>query len=222
MAANHLFSDPASPGQRASTSIFQLHDLALLRGHTIFLEPIAEQHREVLRPLARDERIWEATKTLLIDATYDQQFDQNFNEAMATAAAGGQGFIIRATIDDAPIGMTRIHMVDKPNKALSIGWTWYIPAVWGKVHNKECKLLLLRYVFETLHFNRAEFKVVHQNIRSQKAVEKIGGVKEGVLRKTGYRNDGTTKDTVMYSIIDEEWPGKKEKLLELVKEYLAK
>jgi len=59
-------------------------------------------------------------------------------------------------------------------------------------------------------------RVAHQNIRSQKAIEKIGGVKEGLLRKHGYRNDGSLKHTVIYSIIDEEWPGAKEKLLQLI------
>ncbi|HZI54244.1 MAG TPA: GNAT family protein, partial [Chitinophagaceae bacterium] len=60
--------------------------------------------------------------------------------------------------------------------------------------------------------------VAHQNIRSQKAVEKIGGVKEGILRKHGYRPDGSIKHTVVYSIIDDEWPGIKEKLLRLIAE----
>jgi RimJ/RimL family protein N-acetyltransferase len=90
--------------------------------------------------------------------------------------------------------------------------------VWGGVHNKECKLLLLQYIFEVLRFNRAELRVAHQNLRSQKAVEKIGGVKEGVLRKHGYRNDGSIRHTVVYSIIDEEWQGVKEKLLRLIAE----
>jgi N-acetyltransferase len=200
-----------------SASIFNIDDLDLLRGRTVYLEPIGEQHREMFRPLARDERIWEFNKALLIDATFDEQFNQNFDEAMETASVyGGQGFAIRAVCDDSPIGMTRFHSVDRPNKTLEIGWTWYIPTVWGKVHNKECKLLLLQYVFETLHFNRAQFKVAHQNIRSQKAVEKIGGVKEGVIRKSGYRKDGTIRDNVIFSIIDEEWPEKKEKLLRLI------
>lgn len=197
-------------------SIFDLRDLDLLRGRTVYLEPIGEHYREALRPMAKDERIWEFTKTLLIDATYDEQFNQYFDEAMATASWGGQSFVIRAACDDSLIGMTRLHSVDRPNKTLSIGYTWYIPAFWGKVHNKECKLLLLQYVFETLHFNRAEFRVAHQNIRSQKAVEKIGGVREGMLRKGGYRKDGTIRHTVIFSIIDEEWAVTKERLLGLV------
>ena len=63
---------------------------------------------------------------------------------------------------------------------------------------------------------RAELRVAHQNIRSQKAVEKIGGVKEGVLRKHGYRNDGSIRHDVIYSIIDDEWTSVKENLFQLI------
>ena len=112
--------------------------------------------------------------------------------------------------------MTRYYDIDEKNKRLNIGYTWYIPEVWGKVHNKECKLLLLQYAFEHLRFFRVEFRVAHQNIRSQRAVEKIGGLKEGVLRKFTIRNDGSRRDTVVFSIIDDEWPEKKQRLQEMV------
>ena len=131
---------------------------------------------------------------------------------------GQQSFVIRQVKDDAVIGMTRLYEISEKDKLATIGYTWYIPSVWGGVHNKECKLLLLQYIFESLQFNRAELRVAHQNIRSQKAVEKIGGIKEGVLRKHGYRNDGSLKNTVIYSIIDDEWPVAKEKLVQLIAE----
>jgi RimJ/RimL family protein N-acetyltransferase len=124
--------------------------------------------------------------------------------------------VIRAVKDDRLIGMTRMFNIDRKDKRLEIGHTWYIPEVWGKVYNKECKLLLLRYVLETLEFNRVEFRVAHQNIRSQKAVVKIGGVKEGVLRRFAIRNDGSSRDTVVFSVIIDEWPETKKKLLEMV------
>jgi len=112
--------------------------------------------------------------------------------------------------------MTRLYGIEPKDKRVSIGYTWYIPRVWGDVHNKECKLLLLRYVFEILGFNRVELYVAGQNIRSQKAVEKIGGVKEGVLRNHGFRPDGSLRDTVIFSILKEEWPEVKERLIEMV------
>jgi len=203
-------------------------DAVSFHGKTIWLEPAGEGHRELIRPLAKDERIWEFTKTLLINDSYDQQFDQYFNEALALEAIGEQAFIIHAAREEktpapgdqfieknAIIGMTRIFFVDWKFRRMEIGHTWYIPAVWGKIHNKECKLMLLQYAFEHLGFYRVQFSVAHQNIRSQKAVERIGGVKEGILRKYAIRNDGSRRDTVMLSIIDDEWPEKKERLLRL-------
>jgi RimJ/RimL family protein N-acetyltransferase len=76
--------------------------------------------------------------------------------------------------------------------------------------------LLLEYAFEELGYQRVEFEVAHQNIRSQKAVSKIGGVKEAVLRKHGLHADGTVRDTVVFSIIDDEWPDTKKKLVQLI------
>lgn len=114
--------------------------------------------------------------------------------------------------------MSRFYELDERNKRVAIGYTWYKPSVWGKVYNKECKLLLLQYAFEEMKFNRVELTVASQNIRSQKAVEKIGGIKEGVMRKHAIRNDGTQTDTVVFSIINDEWPGVKEKLIRMIAE----
>ncbi len=191
-------------------------DLSLLRGAHVYLEILTEWHREILRPLARDERLWEFTKTLLITDTYDQQFDDYFKVALDTVKEGGQAFVIRSTVDDSIIGMSRVFNVSVRDKRAEIGHTWYIPSVWGMIHNKECKLMLLQLLFETLGYYRVEFRIAHQNIRSQKAVEKIGGFREGVLRKYMIRNDGSRRDTVIYSIIDDEWPEKKERLLRMV------
>ena len=192
---------------------------SLLKGATVCLKPAQEEDRELIRPLAKDQRLWEFTKTLLIDDSYDRQFDLYFDEALRLPELGGRAFIIRT--NNTILGMTRLFNVEWKDKRLEIGHTWYIPSVWGKVYNKECKLLLLQYAFEHLGFSRVEFRVAHQNIRSQRAVEKIGGVKEGVLRKFAIRNDGSRRDTVVFSIIDDEWPEKKVRLQEMVQAELA-
>jgi len=228
----------------------QLNPTTDLRGVHVYLERLDEKYREPLRELARDERIWEFTKTILLNDSYDQQWDLYFNQALRLREQGGLSFIIRAVTgesgagekgsgivterravgekstdmvtgtavnEEGPIiGMTRLYGVEPEFKRLEIGYTWYVPAVWGTVYNKECKLLLLQYSFEVLGFNRVGFRVAHQNIRSQRAVVKIGGVKEGVLRKNGIRGDGSSADTVLFSIIDEEWPEKKVLLQGLV------
>lgn len=194
-------------------------DINKLRGKHIYLEFLRQEHVPALRPLAKDDRIWEFTKRFAADNTFDAAFDTYINTALDTNAMGGQQvFTIRQASDDAIIGMTRFYEISSTDKRAMIGYTWYIPAVWKKVHNKECKLLLLQYAFEEWRFNRVAFTVAHQNIRSQKAVEKIGGVREGMLRKYGYRNDGSLYDQVVFSIISDEWPQKKEKLLQLMAE----
>ena len=196
-----------------------LFDTAALRGNSVYLLPLCHEDKEVLKTLARDELIWEFTRTLIIDDDFDRQFGEYFDLAIRLPETGNQTFVVRRISDDAIIGMTRVYEVNQKERRLEIGHTWYIPAVWSLVYNKECKLLLLQYIFEKLKFNRVQFNVAHQNIRSQRAVEKIGGVKEGILRKHMIRNDGTRRDTVVFSIIDDEWPEKKKKLVQLIAEY---
>ena len=188
-------------------------------GRFIALEPLSADHISTLRALARNERIWEYTKTLLINETYDEQFDKYMAAALDPRNTGMQmSFVMRDVITNAIMGMTRYYRIEPAHKRLDIGYTWYIPEYWGKLHNKECKLLLLQYAFEELKFQRVEFEVAHQNIRSQKAVMKIGGVREAILRKHGLHGDGTVRNTIVFSIIDDEWPAVKHKLLHFLQE----
>ena len=192
-------------------------DVSYLKGEYVYLEHLHPEHIATLNELAKNERIWEYTKTLLINETYEEQFEKYIAAALDEKFTGGQrSFVIHETKTDRIIGMTRFYKLDPSQKRVSVGYTWYIPDVWGKVHNKECKLLLLQYAFETLEFQRVEFEVAHQNIRSQEAVKKIGGIKEGVLRKHGLHADGTVRDTFVFSIIDEEWPEKKRLLEQMI------
>ena len=193
-------------------------DLTALQGKTVYLEKLAPEHFPILKELAKDERIWEYTKTLLINETYEEQVENYLKTALDSHALGSQqAFIIRECATDDIVGMTRLYGIEPKDKRVTIGYTWYIPSVWGKLHNKECKLLLLQYAFEKLGYNRVEFYVAGQNIRSQKAVQKIGGIREGVLRNHGYRPDGSLRDTVIFSILKEEWPAVKENLLAMLK-----
>jgi RimJ/RimL family protein N-acetyltransferase len=192
-------------------------DTSLLKGNYVYLEKLQPEDIPALKELARDERIWEYTKTLLVNDSYEQQFDHYIKDALDDRFTGNQfSFVMRDTADDSIMGMTRFYKIEPFHKRLSIGYTWYAPKYWGNPHNKECKLLLLQYAFEQLGFQRVEFEVAHQNIRSQKAVEKIGGVREGMLRKHGRHADGTIRHTYVFSIIDDEWAEKKQQLKELL------
>ena len=197
-------------------------DISKLKGAHVYLKELQQADIPALKVLAQDQRIWEFTKTLLITETYEQQFEQYISVALSSNGDGMFGlglqktFVIYRSTDDAVIGMTRYYGISEKHKSLDIGYTWYVPEVWKKVYNKECKLLLLQYAFEKLDFQRVQFDVAHQNIRSQKAVIKIGGTKEAVLRKHGLHADGTVRDTIVFSIIDDEWPEKKAALLKMI------
>jgi len=104
------------------------------------------------------------------------------------------------------IGSTRFMDIDDTHQRVEIGTTWLTPAYWRTAINTNCKYLLLQYCFETLHLQRVQIKTDHENSQSQKAIERIGATKEGVLRNHMIRKDGTTRHTVMYSITLEEWP----------------
>ncbi len=104
------------------------------------------------------------------------------------------------------VGSTRIHDYSPTDRSLEIGWTWLVPDVWRTHVNTECKFLLLRYSFETLNCIRVQLKTDGRNLRSQRAIERLGAIKEGVLRKHRLVQSGFFRDSVYYSILAEEWP----------------
>ena len=116
------------------------------------------------------------------------------------------------------IGSTRFMDIDDTHQRVEIGTTWLTPAYWRTAINTNCKYLLLQYCFEILHLQRVQIKTDHENSQSQKAIERIGATKEGVLRNHMIRKDGTTRHTVMYSITLEEWPQVKIHLNQLLVE----
>jgi RimJ/RimL family protein N-acetyltransferase len=117
------------------------------------------------------------------------------------------------------IGSTRFMDIDDKHQRLEIGYTWLTPTYWRTAINTNCKYLLLQYCFEHLHLQRVQIKTDHDNIRSQKAIERIGATKEGILRNHMIRKDGTTRHTVMYSITIEEWPQVKKHLEKLLVQF---
>ena len=111
-----------------------------------------------------------------------------------------------------PVGSTGLLDITPEHKALEIGWTWLSPTVWRTRINTECKYLLLKHCFEDLGAIRVFFKTDARNERSQKALERIGAVREGVLRQHRILPDGYLRDSVYYSILDKEWPAVKDRL----------
>jgi RimJ/RimL family protein N-acetyltransferase len=110
------------------------------------------------------------------------------------------------------IGATRYLEIRPKDRGLEIGGTWYGVEYQRTAVNTECKYLLLKHAFETLGCIRVQFKTDSRNLRSQKAIERLGAVKEGVLRNHMVLPDSTLRDSVYYSIIDTEWPTVKNRL----------
>lgn len=104
------------------------------------------------------------------------------------------------------VGSSSLFDFSSQHCAAEIGWTWHAPEVWGTRVNLAAKVLLLEHAFESLELVRVTLKTDIQNIRSQRAIEKLGAKREGVWRKHMQRFDGSWRDSVFYSIIDDEWP----------------
>jgi steroid delta-isomerase-like uncharacterized protein len=181
----------------------------VLTGRSAQLEPLGERHREGLRAAADDERIWTHTLT---DAR-GPEFDRWFDEALARRAAGQQfPFAVRRLADQALIGSTSFLDPAPRHGRVEIGSTWYTPAAWGTEVNPECKLLLLAHAFEALGMNRVSLCTDVRNTRSQAAIEKLGAVREGVLRAHMVTQGGRVRDSVLYSIVAGDWPRVRERL----------
>jgi RimJ/RimL family protein N-acetyltransferase len=115
-------------------------------------------------------------------------------------------FIIYDKEKQAYAGSTRFGLIDHNNKVLHIGWTWLGTSFQGTGLNKNMKSLMLQYAFEILQFEKIEFRIDERNEKSRKAVEKIGGTLEGILRKNTIMQDGFRRSTCCYGILKEEWP----------------
>lgn len=107
--------------------------------------------------------------------------------------------------DNSPIGLTMFGNLSFQNQRLEIGWTWIGKKFQGTGINTICKELLLDYCFDNLNLRRVEFKVDIKNLKSQKAIEKIGAIKEGLLRNYNIQSYGESEGTYVYSILKEEW-----------------
>ncbi|OPC32488.1 GNAT family N-acetyltransferase [Elizabethkingia miricola] len=182
----------------------------ILQGTNINLVPLEEKHLEELYTAAADKELWALIPT---DCSERDTFYKTYEFAISERTAGNQyPFVIIHKDTNKIIGSTRLFEIYPADKKLEIGWTWITKDYWGTTINLECKLLLLTYCFETLKTNRVQLKTKDTNFRSRKAIEKIGGIFEGILRKDKIVSDGTTRNAAYYSILDDEWEQAKIKI----------
>lgn len=173
--------------------------LALPMGEgDLSLEPLAERHRAALKAAcAQDRDIWQIYAT-----SYDSDyFDASFDGLLAKPDGRSFALILGGTL----VGMSSYIGVDLGRMALEIGSTFYAPAVRGTGFNERVKALMIGRAINC-GFRRIEFRVDARNERSQAAMAKIGGVREGVLRADRITWTGHVRDTVLFSILAGEWP----------------
>ena len=128
-------------------------------------------------------------------------------------------FVVENTDTKEIMGTTRIYGIDQTNYCCEIGSTFYGKQYQRTYVNTTCKYLLLKYCFEQMGTVRVQFKTDELNVSSQRAIERIGGIKEGILRNERIRSNGFIRNAVVYSIIDSEWSEVKNKLIQLMNKY---
>lgn len=185
----------------------------ILEGQTVSLIPLEEMHFPVLVQLANDQRIWQFYP---YSGTDSARFLSVLSAALAERNAETRfPFVVIHKAHNKIIGSTSLLDLQPKNLKLEIGSTWLHPDYWATPVNLECKLLLLTHCFEKLNTARVQLKTDENNLRSRKAIEKIGGQLEGIFRNDMLRDNNTRRNSAYYSIIQEEWPEKKIKLTEL-------
>ncbi|WP_436526198.1 GNAT family N-acetyltransferase [Actinoplanes sp. HUAS TT8] len=190
----------------------------VLTGKVVRLEPLGLQHVGDLAIAADHDEIWTyldeptpgtpAAMQRLIQDALDEQ---------------GRGVRIPFAIIDVTtgraVGSTSYIDIRPRDRAVEIGWTWMTPSQWRTGSNAAAKLLLLRHAFESQNAGRVAIKTDLRNVRSQKAIERLGATREGVWRNHRILSDGSYRHTVYYSVIDSEWPTVQDRIVELTARY---
>ena len=182
-----------------------------LEGTAVRLEPLRREHAGELASVGGDEEIW---RYLMYPLPADQAGYLRYVESARALAQTGS-IIPFAIVDRASgraIGSTRYMDIAPADLMLEIGGTWLGRAYWRTRVNTECKYLLLRHAFERMGAVRVQLKTDQRNERSQAAIARLGAVREGVLRRHRRTPEGYQRSSVMFSILDDEWPAVKARL----------
>ncbi|WP_144208638.1 GNAT family N-acetyltransferase [Shewanella donghaensis] len=182
----------------------QVDSHTFFTGEHVILEPLTLEHVPALCLAAADGNLWELWYTTVphpddMKAYVDKALDQ---EARGESLA----FVVRDKTSGEIIGSTRICNWDQANRRLEIGYTWYAKRAQRTSVNTETKLIILNYAFSTLDVMAVEFRTHWHNQASRQAIMRLGAKQDGVLRNHKLLKNGTVRDTVVYSIIDSEWP----------------
>ncbi len=182
-----------------------------LTGRYVRLEPLREEHSAGLAEVGLEQEIWQYMVYGEIQSEADIRrwiIDLLERQSKGTDLP----FVVVELASGKIVGATRYLNIDIANSSLEIGGTWYGKAYQRTAVNSECKYLLMRHAFEALQVVRVQFKTDLRNVRSQRAIERLGAVKEGVLRNHMTLPDGFIRHSVFYSVVPDEWPAIKANL----------
>lgn len=182
-----------------------------LTGRHVRLEPLSEAHVPDLAIAGRDPEIWQWMP--YGEVTSEPRMFDWVRDLLARQARGTDlPFAVIAASTGRAVGCTRYLDIQVAHRALEVGGTWYATEHQRTAVNTECKLLIVGHAFEGIGANRVQFKTDLRNVRSQRALERIGAVREGVLREHMLMPDGHLRSSAYYSILAREWPSVKDRL----------
>ena len=175
-------------------------DLPTLSSNGIILKPLMLTHANDLAQACQDGELWK------INVTSVPEPDKVINYINTAASTPDRkAFVVIDASTGKAIGSTSFHDILPFAKRLEIGYTWYAKSYWRTHVNTTCKLMLLTHIFETLDYQTVGWRTDIGNHRSQRAIERLGAKKDGVIRGNRVCRDGVISDTVMYSLIKSEW-----------------
>ena len=177
----------------------------LLQNEIVALHPLEREHFSGLWTQAQEPDLWSYFRTGPLDQP--TRLATWIDQAISARQSGREyPFVILDPLSGHIAGSTRFREIDTASRSLEIGGTWLGKDFRGTAINRNAKLLLLQFAFDSLGAIRVQFRTDIRNARSQRAIEKIGALREGVFRKDFIYEDGYQRSTVFYSITDEDWP----------------
>ena len=181
-----------------------------LRQTGLRLEPLALSHESGLRAAAADGELWQLRVTSVPEPEQTRSY---IEQALHMRGAGSRiAFAVLDAVNNTVLGTSSYHDIVPAVNRLEIGYTWYAQSVQRSHVNTTIKLMLMTHAFETLGCALVGWRTDNYNFASQRAIERLGAKKDGVLRHHAVRRDGTVRDTVMYSMAAGEWPEAKAQL----------
>jgi RimJ/RimL family protein N-acetyltransferase len=186
----------------------------VLEGSFVRLEPMTMEHHAGLTAVGLDQKIWHRA---IAPIRTPEEMRSYMDAALQLQGEGTVlPFVTVERSSGTVVGSTRFGNYDRANSRIEIGWTWLAPAWQRTAVNTEVKYLMLTYAFESLGCVRVELKTDVLNTQSRNAILRIGAKEEGILRKHTLTSTGRYRDSIYYSILDDEWPQVKDRLKKLI------